>query len=113
MIPSSILYLVLVIAFTGFSQMLLKVGANQSCEKRFTAAYLNPYTFTAYSLYLLATLFTVYALKDIPLKIFYTATSLKFVLILLLSKLILCERIDKKKVIAVGLIVSGVVVFNM
>jgi multidrug transporter EmrE-like cation transporter len=113
MIPSSILYLGLVIAFTGFSQTLLKVGANQACYNKFSAAYINPYTFTAYSLYLLATFFTVYALKDIPLKIFYTATSLKFVFILILSKLVLCEKIDHKKVIAVGLIVSGVIIFNM
>lgn len=113
MIPSSILYLVLVIAFTGLSQTLLKVGANNACEKKFIAAYVNPYTFVAYSFYLLATLFTVYALKDIPLKIFYTATSMKFVLVLILSKIILSERIDHKKVIAVGLIVSGVVIFNI
>jgi multidrug transporter EmrE-like cation transporter len=107
------LYLVLVIAFTGFSQTLLKVGANQAYEKRFIAAYINPYTFAAYGLYLLVTLFTVYALKDIPLKLFYTATSLKFVLILFLSKLILYERIDHRKVVAIGLIVFGVIIFNI
>lgn len=105
--------LVLVIAFTGLSQTLLKIGANQACEKRFSAAYVNPYTFTAYSLYVLATLFTVYALKDIPLKLFYTATSIKFVFILILSKLVLREKIDQNKLIAIGFIVSGVIIFNM
>jgi small multidrug resistance pump len=112
MIPSSI-YLVLVIAFTGFSQTLLKVGANQSCEKKFIAAYVNPYILTAYGLYVMATLFTVYALKDISLNQFYTATSMKFVLILVLSKLILREKIDQTKLIAVWLIISGVIVFNI
>lgn len=111
MIPSSV-YLVLVIAFTGLSQTLLKMGANQSSEKKICAAYLNPYTVTAYSLYVLATLFTVYALKEIPLKLFYTATSIKFVLILVLSRIILREQIDKNKLIAVGLIVTGVIIFN-
>ena len=111
MILSSV-YLVLVIAFTGFSQTLLKMGANQSCKKKFCAAYINPYTVTAYSLYVLATVFTVYALKEIPLKLFYTATSIKFVLILMMSRIILHEKIDKNKLISVGLIVSGVIIFN-
>jgi drug/metabolite transporter (DMT)-like permease len=109
---SSVLYLVLVIASTGFSQTLLKLGANQAHEKRLITAYINPYNLIAYSLYVLATLFTVYALKETPLKVFYAATSLKFVLILILSKMILQEKIDMGKIIAVGLIVFGVIIFN-
>jgi len=109
---SSILYLVLVIASTGFSQTLLKLGANQAHEKKLFVAYVNPYTLTAYNLYVLATLFTVYALKDTSLKLFYSTTSLKFVLILILSKLMLQEKIDSKKVIAIGFIVFGVIIFN-
>ena len=112
MTPSSILYLTLVIVSTGFSQTLLKVGANQAQEKRFVLAYVNPYTFTAYSLFVLATVFTVYALKDIPLKLFYSTTSLKFVFVLILSKLALQEKIDSRKIIAVGLIIFGVIIFN-
>lgn len=109
---TSILYVALVIASTGFSQTLLKLGANKAHEKRLFVAYVNPYTLTAYVLYILATLFTVYALKDTPLKLFYSTTSLKFVLILILSKFILQEKIDYVKVIAVSLIVFGVMIFN-
>lgn len=109
----SIIFLVLVIASTAFSQTLLKLGANQAHEKRLFLAYVNPYTLIAYTLYVVATIFTVYTLKDTPLKLFYSTTSLKFVLILILSRLILREKIDYKKVIAVGLIVFGVIIFNM
>jgi multidrug transporter EmrE-like cation transporter len=112
MTPSSILYLVLVIASTGFSQTLLKLGANQANEKKLITAYVNPYTLTAYGLYVLATIFTVYALKGTPLNLFYSTTSLKFVLILILSKLVLQEEINSQKIIAVGLIVFGVIIFN-
>jgi multidrug transporter EmrE-like cation transporter len=110
---SSLIFLVLVIASTGFSQTLLKLGANQAHGKKLFLAYFNPYTLTAYILYMAATIFTVYALKDIQLKSFYSTTSLKFVLILILSRLILQEKIDHNKVIAVGLIVFGVIIFNM
>lgn len=109
----SILCLVLVIVFTGSSQVLLKVGAKKANKKKFIVAYVNPYTFVAYSFYALTTLLTVYALKDIPLNLFYATTSLKFVLILILSKLMLQEKIKSGKIFAVLLIVVGVVVFNM
>lgn len=113
MINSSLFYLFLVTAFTGISQTLLKMGANHSSEKKLTSAYINPCTFTAYVLYVVVTIFTVYALKEIPLKLFYTATSLKFVLVLILSRLVLYEKIDYKKTIAVGFIVFGVIIFNL
>ena len=113
MSPSSIFYLVLVIASTGFSQTLLKIGANQAYNNRLVLAYINPYTFIAYTLYFLVTVFTVYALKDMPLKLFYSTTSLKFVLVLILSKLVLREEIDSRKVISVVLICLGVIIFNI
>lgn len=113
MIISPAVYLILVIAFTGISQTLLKMGAKQSSEKKLFSAYINSCTFTAYFLYMVVTVFTVYALKEIPLKLFYTATSLKFVLVLILSKLVLCEKIDSNKVIAMGFIICGVIIFNM
>ncbi|AKB77214.1 hypothetical protein MSHOH_0731 [Methanosarcina horonobensis HB-1 = JCM 15518] len=89
------------------------MGAKQSSQKKLISAYINPCTFTAYFLYIVVTIFTVYALKEIPLKLFYTTTSLKFVLVLILSKLVLCEKIDINKIIAIGLIVSGVIIFNI
>lgn len=113
MITSPTFYLLLVIAFTGVSQTLLKMGANRSSEKKLIEAYVSPCTFIAYVLYIIVTVFTVYALKEIPLKLFYTATSLKFVLVLILSKLVLYEKINSKKVIAIGFIVSGVIIFNI
>jgi len=81
--------------------------------KKCNISYVNPYTLIAFSLYVLTTLLTVYALKDIPLNLFYASTSLKFVLILILSKLVLREKIDSSKAFAVLLILVGVMVFNM
>jgi len=109
----SMVFLVSMIIFTGFSQVLLKVGANKANMKKCNISYVNPYTLIAFSLYVLTTLLTVYALKDIPLNLFYASTSLKFVLILILSKLVLREKIDSSKAFAVLLILVGVMVFNM
>ena len=110
----SMVFLVSVIIFTGFSQVLLKVGANKANMKKCNMSYVNPYTLIAFSLYVLTTLLTVYTLKDIPLNLFYASTSLKLVvLILILSKLVLRKKIDSSKAFAVLLILVGVMVFNM
>jgi hypothetical protein len=63
-------FLVSVIVFTGFSKVLLKVGANRANGNKFIIAYVNLYTLIAYSMYMLTTLLTVYALKDILLNLF-------------------------------------------
>jgi len=109
----AILYLVLVIVLTGASQVLLKVGAKNNCGNKISASYLNLYTITAYGFYVAVTFITVYALKEIPLNLFYATTSLKFILVLILSKIILGETISRNKAIASGLIAFGVAIFNI
>lgn len=107
------LYVVSVIVFTGSSQVLLKMGANKANKKKMILAYVNPYTFIAYGLYALTTILTVYALKETPLNVFYATTSLKYVLILILSNLLLQESISFGKISSIILIVIGVMMFNM
>ena len=110
---SSTIYLVLIIVATGLSQTLLKIGANYSLRKKFITAYANSYTIIVYILYSLTTIFTVYALKEIQLNLLYAATSFKFILMLILSKLLLNEKIDNRKIVAVGCIVLGIRIFNV
>jgi drug/metabolite transporter (DMT)-like permease len=106
----SLLYLIAVIVLTGVSQVLLKIGAKQA--KNHVSIFINPYTLTAYSLYLLTTLLTVYALRNIPLNMFYASTSLKFIFVAFLSRIVIGEKLNNRKLVAVSLIVVGVVVFS-
>jgi len=55
----------------------------------------------------------VYALRNLPLKVFYSLTALNFVVVLGLSAVFLNEEVSRNKVVAIGLIVLGVVVFNL
>ena len=103
----------LVIIFTGVSQVLLKIGANHGYKQKFIAAYVNPYTFIAYAFYLIVTILTVHALRGTQLKYFYAISSLKFVLVLVLSKLMLNESLNWEKIVSVVFIVCGIVVFNL
>ncbi len=104
----------MVVLLTGISQTLLKIGAKKSNDTNsFMAAYMNVPTFAAYTLFLIVTIFSVYALKEIPLKVFYSICSLNFVAVMVFSYIILSEQIDRYKFIAVSLIVFGVIVFNL
>lgn len=106
----SLLFLIVVIVFTGVSQVLLKIGAKQA--KNHVSIFINIYTLTAYSLYLLTTLFTVYALRNISLDTFYASTSLKFIFVVVLSRIVIGEKLNNRKLVAVSLIMIGVIVFS-
>jgi small multidrug resistance pump len=105
----------LAVTLTGISQVLLKIGsAHQASGKNtYLAAYLNLPTFIAYGLLLITTVISVIALKEVPLKVFYTVTSLNFVIILGLSWGYLKEEVNMKMVVGSILIISGILIFNL
>ena len=99
---------------TGVGQTLLKFGARTGNGKnQFMGAYLNPHVVVAYGLFVMVTLFSVYALREISLKVFYSLTSLNFFIIMIFSYFVLKEQINKKQIIGVGFIVFGVIIFNL
>lgn len=103
----------LAVLLTGISQTLLKMGAQKKFEKEGSmAAYLNPYAVTAYGLFLMVTLFSVNALREIPLKVFYSFTALNLLVVLVFSHFLLKEDVTIKQIVGVGLIFFGVLIFN-
>lgn len=103
------------VLFTGISQVLLKRGAGNGCDPNVScvAPYLNSYTISAYALLLLTTIISVIALQLVPLKLFYAIASLNFVVVAGLSWGFLKEKISGRMLVGIGLIVVGVIVFNI
>ncbi len=111
---ASWLFALLSIFFTGIGQTLLKMGAKKEEGKnQLAGAYLNRHVIIAYGLFLLVTLFSVYALRGIPLKVFYSLTSLNFFTVMIFSYFVLKEPANREQVIGIGLIAFGVIIFNM
>jgi drug/metabolite transporter (DMT)-like permease len=75
--------------------------------------YLNPPVIFAYSLFFLATLVTVYAFRSVPLSFGPVLEALSYVFVGMLSILILKEKVSKKGVLGMALIIVGVVVFSL
>lgn len=99
------------ILLTGVSQVLLKIGARNNDIPM--GVYLNPFTAVAYFIFLIVTVCGVFALQGLELKLFYALASLNYVVVMVLSGVVLKEEINVDKLLAVGLIVVGVVVFNI
>ena len=105
----------LAVLLIGISQVLLKRGAGNGCGggESFLSAYLNPHTISAYCLLLLTTIIGVIALQVVPLKLFYAIASLNFVVVAGLSWGFLKEEVSGRMLVGIGLIVAGIIVFNI
>ena len=103
------------VLLSGISQVLMKIGSAHQGKRNgsILAAYLNLPTLFAYGLLLFVTGISVIALKEIPLKTFYAISSLGFVVVMGLSWGLLREKITRDMIIALVLISSGVIFFNV
>jgi multidrug transporter EmrE-like cation transporter len=107
----------LVVLLTGISHLLLKQGSDKRGwgeKENILAAYLNWHTLSAYSILFLSTILSIMALQVVPLKLFYAiAYSLSFVVVIGLSWSILNEEVTERMLIGIGLIIIGLLVFNV
>jgi multidrug transporter EmrE-like cation transporter len=122
-------------AISSVSQLLLKISADRnsaggagdssggtndspdgaaktSLVQRFRAQYLNPLVIGGYALLLVAMVIPLYALKFIDMKFAAIFESLGYVFIMVLSAFVLRERITRRLVVGIILIVAGVIVFG-
>jgi multidrug transporter EmrE-like cation transporter len=98
------------IILTGFSQLLLKIGTRYN--KTPLSIYVNPSSIAGYCLFLVVTICGVLALKGLDLKLLYALTSLNYGVTVVLSRVFLHESLDRKKIVAVSIIL-GIIVFNI
>ena len=93
------------------SQILLKISANKK-RKNKIQEYLNFYVIIAYFIFFSSTIFTVIAYKGVELKYGAIIESAGYIFILVLSKLILKEKITRNKLWGIALIIIGIIIFT-
>ena len=106
----SILTFLFAVFISSVSQLLLKISANKKHSKRLKE-YLNKYVITAYTLFLISTFIAIISLRGIKLKGAPILESAGYIYILLLSKIFLQEKINRKRILGVGIIVIGIAIF--
>ena len=113
--PTVALYaLVLLVSVfvSAVSQVMLKVSANREHAST-VREYANPLVIGAYAMFVLSTLMTVYAYKEVPLSLGPVLESTSYLYVTAFGALIFKEKVTPMKLMALALIVGGICVFAL
>jgi len=105
-----VIILILSVFLASVSQIVLK----KSADKKYSSIikeYLNIYVISGYGMMFIASLLTVYALSGMEYKNVPIIESVGYLFVMLLSWKFLSEKITKKKVLGIALILLGIMVF--
>ena len=106
------LLLILSVVIAAFSQIILKLSANRSWDS-LLREYLNIYVICAYVMLIVSSLFTVIAFRSVEMKNSPIIGALGYVFVLLLSRIILREKIRLSKIVGMIMIFCGIFIFYM
>ena len=107
-----IILLVLAVLVSSVSQIILKKSASKTYNSIFKE-YFNLYVITGYGLMVVSTVLVILGLKGVPYKNEPIIESLGYIFVMILSNLILGEKITKKKIIGNLLILSGIIIYYL
>ena len=105
-------FLLFGVFISAISQVMLKKSALKKYDSKIKE-YMNPLVIGAYSIFVISTFMSIIAYKGIPLSMgpILEATSYIYVTIFGVKKK--KKKITKKKLFALGLIITGIVVYSL
>lgn len=102
--------LIFSVFISAFSQVLLKKSALKTYDS-FIGEYLNFYVIPAYAIYFLAVFLDLLALRKVPVSFVPVAEASSYVFVLIFGRIFFKESFSNRKILAMILIMSGIVVF--
>lgn len=96
---------------SSISQIMLKRSTQKTYESKLKE-YLNPMVIIAYGLFFGCTLITMYALKVVPLSMAPILEATGYIFVAVLSFIFLKERLTKKQLLGMLLIIIGIIVYS-
>ena len=104
-------YLIFLTAFaSAVSQILLNISNRKRYVNKFRE-YFNVYVISSYIILALVLIANIYIMKYVELKIAHALAATTYLFTMLLSKLILNEKITVKKIVGNILILIGIAIF--
>lgn len=100
------------VLIAAFSQILLKMSARKHYDS-VIKEYLNPYVICGYGLFFGTTLISLVSMKVVPLSLTPIIAATSYIITPLLSYLILKEKMTKKQLIGMAVIVIGILVYTI
>ena len=111
---NSLFYVLMLLsaAITAFSQVILKISANEK-HKGLIFEYINPYVLFSYMCYFGVLVLNVFIYTKIDYRFGVVINSMASVLVVAFSKLILKETITKRRIAGNALIILGIFIFSL
>lgn len=104
-------FLILITAFgSAVSQILLNLS-NRKEHKGRIFEYLNPYVIGSYGILAIVLVANAYIMQFVQLKIAHALAATTYFFVMILSRIILKEKITKNKLIGNLLILLGITIF--
>lgn len=98
------------VVLSSFSQMLLKKAA-KTTYKNTIKEYLNSWVISGYILLAASTICIIFAFKGVDFKNGPVIESLGFPLVMILGRLFYGEKLTRNKILGMGLIMTGVLIY--
>ncbi len=97
---------------SSVSQVMLKLSTNRRYSSRIRE-YVNPMVISAYALFVGCTFLTIYALKVVPLSMAAILEASGYIFVTILSRIFLHERIGRKKLCGLAVIIIGMMIYSL
>ena len=97
---------------SAISQVMLKKAAVKKYDSRIKE-YLNPLVIFAYFIFFIATLLSIIAYKGIPLSMGPVLEATSYIYVTFFGVKIFKEKMNPKKIIALILIVTGIMIYSL
>jgi small multidrug resistance pump len=101
------------VVMASAGQVFMKKGALRGRDCSVVGSFLNPFTIAGYALMLASTVTSIIALKILPLHLTVSLLPLGYVVVMLLSVTVLGEKMRRRHVGGMLLILAGIVIFNL
>lgn len=106
-----VVVLLISVFIAAISQVILKTAANKSYENPIRE-YLNIRVISAYGMFFLSTLLTMLALRYIPLSLSPVIEATSYLYVALIGYFFLKERLSKRKITGLVLILTGILIYS-
>ncbi len=100
------------IVVASISQIMLKKSTAKKYDKLWQE-YLNLRVILIYGLFFLSMLMTMLAYKKVPLSMGPILSATEYIFVAVMGYLLLKEKIGKRKLMGLMLIISGIVVYSL
>ena len=100
------------VLISSFSQVLLKPSANKKHSSTL-GEYLNIRVIAAYGIFFLSTLLTMLALRHVPYTYSPMVESMSYLFVPVFGVLILHEKISRRRMLGIGIMLAGILIYTL